>query len=51
MTILPPFSTIIGTSGSAERGVYAVCIPMDELFVDAGNQCPQHDSYVGHVFG
>lgn len=24
---------------------------MDELFVDAGDQCPQHDPDVGHIFG
>jgi hypothetical protein len=37
------------SSRSAERGIYAICIPMDELFTDAGNQCAKYHQDVGHL--
>ena len=43
------FSTSIGTLGIAKRGIHAVCVPLDELFIDAGDQRPQHNSHVGYV--
>jgi Rab-GTPase-TBC domain len=44
-------STSRGPSRSAERGVHAVCIQMDELLIDARDQCEEHHSDVGYISG
>jgi hypothetical protein len=45
------YSTAVGPSRGAERGIYAVRIQMDELLVDAGDQCEEYDSDVGYISG
>src|ERR1700721_4264869 len=43
------YSTAVGPSRGAARGIYAVRIQMDELLVDAGDQCEEYDSDVGYI--
>jgi hypothetical protein len=31
--------------------IYAICVPMDELLVNARNQREMYDPDVGHIFG
>jgi hypothetical protein len=46
---LPPFSSVICAPGISECGIHAVCIPLDELFVDEGDQCAEYHSDVGYI--
>jgi len=44
-------SSTVGPPRVTKRGIHAVRIQMDELFVDAGNQREEYHSDVGHVSG
>ena len=48
---LQTFSAIISTSGISKCGVYAVCVQVDELLVDAGDQCKKYHQDVGYLPG
>lgn len=42
-------SPTLGASRGAERGIYAICVPMDELSSDAGDQREEHHTDVGYL--
>lgn len=44
-------STALLTFGSTKRGIHAICLSVDELLIDAGDQCTEHYSHVGHIPG
>lgn len=43
------YSSFINSLRGPKRGIYAICIPMDELFADAGNQRAEYYQDVGHL--
>ena len=49
--ILNDNSSAIGALGSAKRRVYAVCVSLDELFVNAGDKRAKYHPDVGHIPG
>ena len=46
---LLPLSTVICAPGISECGIHAVCIPLDELFINEGDQCAEYHSDVGYI--
>ena len=48
---LHTFSATIGSSGSSKCRIYAVCVQVDELLVDAGDQCKEYHQDVGYLPG
>ena len=45
------YSTPCRALRKRERGVHAVCVPVDELPAHAGDQRREHDTDVGHISG
>lgn len=50
LTVLS-FSASGSTSRFGKRGIYAICVQMDELFADAGDQRAEYHPDVGYLSG
>jgi hypothetical protein len=42
-------SSAFGTFGCTKCGIHAICVSVDELFIDAGDQCTKYHSDVGYL--